>query len=194
METVARNYVLQTDSSTALTLADMRRFAVVAWGTFGGSVVDKWAELNDAYFGGRLQPVPIVLTNAQPFGSRYAFCSYGGELGRTITLNVPRLHHRLLADNCTLLHEMIHQFLNETGESAAHSSCGWRREIMRLHHIITGQEIWAGRSKSSRDPVAKRVVRINEPKADGTPSLRQGDIARWPRSCGINLGTLGLPA
>ena len=68
----------------------------------------------------------------------------------TITLNVPKDHGLLLADNNTLLHEMIHQLLFERGEPAGHDSDGWRREIMRLTKVITGKEKWAGRSMTKR--------------------------------------------
>jgi hypothetical protein len=34
----------------------------------------------------------------------------------------------LVADNNTLLHEMIHQLLFGRGEPAGHNSAGWRRE------------------------------------------------------------------
>jgi hypothetical protein len=142
------------------------------------------------YFDARLRPVPLVITNTQPFGKRLAFCSYCPDnKGRTITLNVPKHHNHLLADNDTLLHEMIHQRLFECGEDAAHASTGWRREIMRLHELITGHRIWAGRSMTKR--IDGKVVRINEAAADGTQSLTQGEIARWPHSAGINLGQLG---
>ena len=97
------------------TVADMHRFAVEAWGPIGTAIVDKWVEFNGTYFGGVLRPVPLVITNTLPFGKRLAFCSYGGphNPGRTITLNIPKDHCRLLADNNTLLHEMLHQFLFE---------------------------------------------------------------------------------
>ena len=36
-----------------------------------------------------------------------------------------------------------------------------------------------------------KVTRINEPKADGVPSLGQDRIARWPHDLGIELGKLG---
>lgn len=179
------------------TLADMHRFALEAWGPLGASVVAKWEEFNARYFAGTLKPVPLVLTNTQPFGKRLAFCSHSetGQ-GRTITLNVPKFHNELLADNNTLLHEMIHQWLNERGEDAAHASDGWRREIMRLHREITGTEIWAGRSKTVRrkDQDGARVVRINLPHpTTGEASLTQGQIARWPHEPAglITLGQLG---
>ena len=142
--------------------------------------------------------MPVVITHAQPFGKRLAFCSYSSayRAGRTITLNVPKDHGLLLADNNTLLHEMIHQLLFERGEPAGHDSEAWRREIMRLNKLITGKEIWAGRSMTKRvkgaDGKLSKVVRINEPRADGRASLRQAEIARWPHDgCGIDLGRLG---
>jgi len=39
-------------------------------------------------------------------------------------LTVPKDHGSLLADNNTLLHEMIHRLLYERGEPASHDSDG----------------------------------------------------------------------
>jgi hypothetical protein len=61
---------------------------------------------------------------------------------------------------------------------------------MRLHALITGSQIWAGRSITKR--IDGKMVRINEPRSDGTVSMRQGEIARWPHSVGIDLGRLGV--
>jgi hypothetical protein len=173
---------------------DMRRFAAEAWGEIGARAVDMWCRYNGLYFGGVLKPIPIVLANTQPRGKRLAFCSCGA--GRTITLNIliPKItytgqRYARLADNCTLLHEMVHQALNERGEDASHTSEGWRREIMRLHKLMTGEELWAGRSITTR--VKGKMVRINKPAEDGRPSLGQGEIARWPHDSGIRLGALG---
>jgi hypothetical protein len=173
------------------TVADMHRFAVEAWGPIGTAIVDKWVELNAAYFGGALRPVPLVITNTLPFGRRLAFCSYSGpnNPGRTITLNIPQAHYRLLADNNTLLHEMVHQALFERGEYPGHDGEPWRREIMRLTKLITGREIWAGRSVTVRRN--GKVIRINKEKDDGTLSLPQAVIARWPHDgLGINFGQI----
>jgi hypothetical protein len=168
----------------------MQRFATEAYGPLGTATVQKWAVFNKRFFNGKLRPVPLIITHAQPFGNRIGFCSYSADnQGRTITLNVPKRHNVLLADNDTLLHEMIHQCLFENGERAEHASEGWRREIMRLHRKITGRSIWAGRSTTKR--IDDKVVRINEAADDGTPSLRQGQIARWPHDIGIKLGKLG---
>jgi hypothetical protein len=180
-------------TSSRFTVEDMRRFAGEAWGPIGVNIVERWCEYNAAYFDNALRPVPLVITNTQPFGKRLAFCSYNPNTsGRTITLNVPKMHKSLLADNNTLVHEMVHQLLFERGENAAHSSEGWRREIMRLTKQITGKEVWAGRSKTVRQD-DKRVVRINaaHPQTN-EPSLPQAIIARWPHDgLGIDLGYLG---
>jgi hypothetical protein len=173
---------------TIFTQADMHHFAAEAWGAFGTAIVRKWVEFNARYFAGALRPVPLVLTNTQPYGKRLAFCSYS-RFGRTITLNVPKNHKTLLADNGSLLHEMIHQLLFEANEEPSHASEAWRREIMRLQAEITGTPIWAGRSITVRQN--SKVVRINAPSANGEPSLTQGQIARWPSDTGINLGKLG---
>jgi hypothetical protein len=180
------------------TLSDMQRFATEAWGELGSAIVQQWRHFNARYFAGALRPVPVVITHAQPFGKRLAFCSYAGadRAGRTITLNVPKDHGSLLADNNTLLHEMIHQLLFERGEPASHDSAGWRREIMRLNKLITGEEIWAGRSMTKRvagaDGKLSKVVRLNAPHDDGRASLGQAEIARWPHEgSGIDLGHLG---
>jgi hypothetical protein len=174
----------------------MQRFAFEAWGELGTNAVLRWSEFNDRFFGGALRPIPLVISNTQPFGHLVGFCNDGGDrnTGRTITLNVPHDHRRLLADNCTLLHEMIHQYLHECGEDAKHKGDGWRREIMRLNKLITGNDIWAGEYTTARVDVGeatKRVKRINKPHPNGQKSLNQMQIARWPHDRDIQLGELG---
>lgn len=187
MDAVTHSNTLQ------FTVDDMRRFAGEAWGQLGVGIVDKWCEFNATYFDGALRPVPLVITHTLPFGKKIAFCSYVSETrsGRTITLNLPKDHNVLVADNNTLLHEMLHQFLFERGEDPAHMGGPWRREIMRLTKNITGNLVWAGPSKTVRREGA--VVRINAPHPEtGEPSLPQKIIARWPHDhFGIDFGHLG---
>jgi hypothetical protein len=168
---------------------DMRRFAAEAWGSLGVSIVEQWCEFNAAYFDAALKPVPIVITHAQPFGNRLAFCSYNIDTGgRTITLNLPKSHNVLVADSHTLIHEMVHQFLFERGEYPAHDGALWRREIMRLTKLITRRDIWAGASKTMRRD--GRIIRGNASNPEtGALSLPQKVIARWPHDeIGIDLG------
>jgi hypothetical protein len=179
----------------SFTFDDMLKFATEAWGPLGTRTAHMWRIYNERYFDSALKPVPLVITNTQPFGKRLAFCSYGDAngQGRTITVNVPKNYDRLLADNCTLLHEMIHQYLFERGEYPSHDGVGWRREIMRLHKIITSTDLWAGRSTTKR--IEKTVTRINVPDPEtGLASLTQMQIARWPHDQPlIKLGALGEP-
>jgi hypothetical protein len=174
------------------TFEDMVRFAGEAWGPLGFQAAHKWAEFNRRYFDGALRPVPLVITHTQPFGRRLAFCSFNPDTsGRTITVNVPSCYKQLLADNATLLHEMIRQHLFERGEYAGHDGEPWRRELMRLNRLLTGMEIWAGRSKTMRRD--GKVVRANSPHPEtGRVSLTQQQIARWPHDReDIRLGSLG---
>lgn len=171
---------------------EMLQFAGEAWGQLGINTVRKWSQFNALYFENKLRPVPLVITNTQPYGRRIAFCSYAGpdRLGRTITLNVPKDNDVLLADNATLLHEMVHQLLYENGEDAAHDSEGWRREIMRIEKILGG-DIWAGKYTTKWQRETKTVIRVNlaEP-GTGRPSLTQSQIARWPHA--HDMGELGF--
>jgi hypothetical protein len=174
----------------AFTIDDVRPFVGEAWGTLGLKIVERWAMFNADYFDGALKPIPLVITNAQPFGKRWAFCSPGGIYGRSITLNIPTVNEILRADNNILLHEMIHQFLVERDENPAHDGEPWRREIMRLTRAIKGVDIWAGPSKTVR--LAGKVVRMNIAHPDSRkPSLTQKQIAMWPRDMGIDFGRLG---
>ena len=175
------------------TIDDMRAFATKAWGQLGSNIVDRWAEFNVVYFNGELRPIPVVVTTTLPFGKCIGL-THSGKNGRSISLNCPRCHDRLMADNDVLLHEMLHQYLNERGENAKHAGPGWRREIMRLNLQITGRELWAGRSKSARQKIGgvSTIVRINAAnKETGAASLTQMQIAGWPHSTGIDLGRLG---
>lgn len=186
------------------TVIDMQRFATEAWGDLGTKLSLRWGEFNRQFFDGELKPIPLVITNTQPYGRRLAFCSHDpdGPYHRTITVNVPSYRgkvapadYRLLADNGALLHEMVHQLLQQRGEGSSHGSDGWRAEIMRLNEVIAGRRIWAGRSKTMRiegaDGKRSKIIRANEDGPNGEKSLGQDDIARWPHTVGIDLGKLG---
>jgi hypothetical protein len=181
--------------SRAFTIDDMRNFAGEAWGALGVRAVEQWCKFNATYFGGALRPIPLVITQTLPYGHRIGQCAYDpGATGRALTLTVPRVggygSYDLLADNNTLIHEMVHQLLQERGDEAAHAGEPWRREIMRLTKMITGEDIWAGRSKTMR--VGKTIKRGNAPHPEtGEASLTQAVIARWPHDgMGIDFGQL----
>jgi hypothetical protein len=87
-----------------------------AWGILGGDIADTWRKFNGAYFNDALRPIPLVISQTLPFGKRIGQCSHNpGHYrgGRAITLNLPACGGHLIADNGTLLHEMLHQYLFE---------------------------------------------------------------------------------
>jgi hypothetical protein len=169
----------------------MRRALVVGWGDLGGRVADTWERFNHDYFGGRLRPLPIFLTPTTPYGHLVGWTCCGGAVTH-IALAAPKDGHVLVAGRGCLLHEMVHQALHEAGEDIRHKGEPWCREIMRLHRLITGEEIWAGASvvRKVRDADGvRRSKRYNQPHPEtGAPGLGQRDIAGWPGSAGIRLG------
>jgi hypothetical protein len=156
-------------------------------------VADAWQEFNRLYFGGRLKPLPIFLTPSTPYGHCIGWTCGGGPVTH-IALADPRKGNVLVADRGVLLHEMIHQFLHESGEYARHDGGPWCREVMRLHRLLTGKDVWAGKYTvtKKRLPDGGRVsVRGNVARpGDGEASLTQKVISRWPYSAGIDLGPL----
>ena len=163
-----------------------------AYGQLGVTIVDQWNVFNRVYYDGALRPIPIFITQSQP-GKRIAYCT-GGNGPRHIALNIPNNHTKLVADNCTLLHEMLHQYLHERGECAKHSDEPWRREIMRITRLITGNEIWAGPSSVRRINGKPTWYQKSHPET-GAVSLKQSAIACWPHEgLGIDMGPLGRAA
>lgn len=175
------------------TFAEMKRALVKGWGDVGERTAATWQEFNRRYFDGRLQPLPIFFTPAAPYGKRLGWtCS--SKAVTHIALVRPEAGTFLIADSCTLLHEMIHQYLFEQRLDSSHDKEPWRREIMRLHLELTGEKIWAGRPTVLKEKLKsgnRRSVRVNRPHPDtGKESLTQKEIARWPHSVGIDLGEL----
>jgi hypothetical protein len=176
------------------TLDDMRNVAREAYGQLGVTIVDQWDVFNRVYYGGALRPIPIFITQSQPFGKRIAYCTGSSDGARHIALNLPTNHAKLVADNSTLLHERLHQYLHERGEESKHTGEPWRREIMRITRLITGKEIWAGASSVRR--INGKPTRYHKPHPEtGAESLKQSAIARWPHDgLGIDMGPLGKPS
>jgi hypothetical protein len=177
----------------AYTFKDMVRTLAVGWGEQGRAVASYWQEYNKAFFGGRLKPLPIFLTPVTPYGRMVGWTCCGGAVTH-IALCAPRVGQVLVADRSTLLHEMIHQSLHESGLYTSHDGEPWRREIMRVHKLLTGEEIWAGAytvAKVKDADGGRRSVRLNRPHSEtGAPSLTQDQIARWPHSLAVKLGPL----
>jgi hypothetical protein len=170
------------------TFEEMRRCLVRGWGDLGGRTADCWREFNHRYFGAGLRPLPIFFTPTAPYGNMVGWTCVAHTMTHIALCRPDTGNAGYTADRGILLHEMLHQSLRERGDNAKHNGQAWRDAIMWLHHEITGDHIFAGRSKVAKvkQPDGRRKsVRIQE---EG--SLDQAVIARWPHSCGIELGPL----
>ena len=189
---------IETDHTRPrISFPQMRTFMHVGWGDLGLRIAAYWADYNARYFSGKLEPIPIVLTNTSPYG-HWLGCTHCNRIRRRahlIQLTMPAQARILVADRGVLLHEMIHQHLAERGDSPKHDGHPWCAEIMRLHYEITGRRIWATPATVAKLPAAKKggkrksIRRQTDDPATGLPSLDPAQIATWPHSTGLKLGS-----
>lgn len=168
------------------TFADMKRGLVRGWGDLGARTADCWRDYNRRFFGGELEPMPMFFIPVAPYGKCIAWTCTAHPVTHIALCRPKTRNPGWTADRNTLLHEMIHAWLDQQGLDPHHDGTPWCKEIMRLHRAITGKEIFAGRSKVTKVKTAdgtRKSVRVQE-----KGSLGQAEIARWPRSCGIKLG------
>jgi len=179
-----------------INFAQMRDFLHHGWGPVGVRVAECWRDYNDRYFDGRLRPVPITLVNTSPHGHWLGltcgiFAGNGDGLPcrcHLIQLTYPGSGESLVADRATLLHEMVHQFLVEAGLNARHAAEPWRKEITRLHLVLTGERLWCAYDQVKK--IKGTSVRVPKPAPEsGMRSIEQREIAAWPTR-DIKLGAL----
>lgn len=180
-----------------ITFTEMKTFLTVGWGPVGARVADLWVAYNRQYFRNALEPLPIILVHTSPYGRwlGVTHCNCAERRAHMIQLTRPASHTALVADRGVLLHEMLHQYLTEQGDSPKHEHQPWCDGIMRLHQQITGERIWACPESiiKERDPDTgkrkSRRVQATDPET-GTAALPRGAIATWPHSVGLSLGDL----
>jgi hypothetical protein len=170
------------------TFDEMRRCLVRGWGDLGGRTASCWMEFNRQFFDGRLNPLPMFFTPVGPYGGRIAWTCCAYPLTHIALCRPKSGNLKSTADRGVLLHEMIHQHLNERGDNPGHDGQPWRDEIMRLHFEITGNRIFAAAEKVIKVKQEDGRRKSHRVQKDG--SKKQTDIARWPHSYGIELGRL----
>jgi hypothetical protein len=182
-------------SRQGITFAEMKKVARHGWGDLGERAVDVWLDYNNRYFGGRLNALPLHFVPTTPYGNLIGWTCCQGAVTH-IALCEPREGKHLIADRRTLLHEMIHQGLHESGRNIRHKGQPWRDEIMRLHLLITGQPLWAAARIVGKDEKRKSVARLRPHPETGQLSITQQQIARWPHDdenqwpASLNLGPI----
>jgi len=167
--------------SCNVTFEDAELIADRCFGSLGRQTVALWNRYNRDYFDGALEPTPVLYVPASPWGA-WVGCFIRD---RNVYLMYPGKKRSWGYVRGVLLHEMVHQFLHQSGKSTAHASEDWCREIMRLSKMF-GKNIWAG--KYTVRKVRGKSQRINLPNPDensAAPELNQKQISQWPNSIGI---------
>ena len=88
---------------------------------YAGRLIEKHSELNEKKFGGELGPVPIRVSRR--LKSRLGHYAWRGQEGRPAEIVISRRHirrHGWEQAEHTMLHEMVHQWQDETGLKVDH--------------------------------------------------------------------------
>lgn len=170
------------ENSVTISAADLWVASTVFFGKAGQWVQDTWVSHNEAYFGSRLTPLPILF-GLTPHGGCLGHYSHG----KSITLHTSLLRRDSDAWQLTgllgeryasdvLLHEMVHQRLWEIGYRGAesHECAEWCDEITRISPLI-GLDCKAKLIKRKR--VDGRQLRIPD-----AGYMTQAQISTWPHS------------
>ena len=173
-----------------ITFAEVRNILHYAFDKHGVAIADSWLDFNERFWEGKLEPVPLFLVAATPYGNWSGLCTHNKQ--RTINIQIKH-GLDLQTKRGVLLHEMVHQYLVESGANIRHNGQPWCTEIMRISRDYFGKAIWAGAPKMARvkrrNPKTKEmekvITRINPPGPNGEPSLTQKEIAGWPHSVSL---------
>lgn len=95
-------------------------------------LVERHAQLNEEKFGGELSAVPIRVSRR--LKSRLGHYAWRGQEGRPAEIVISRSHirrHGWQEAEHTLLHEMVHQWQDETGRKVDHG-----REFRRMARAV----------------------------------------------------------
>jgi hypothetical protein len=155
---------------------DVVLIAERCFGEHGCKTVNLWKQYNEAYFGGVLKPTPVLYVPTSPYG-HWVGC----------TIPDANIYLMPVADRRpwsyvrgVLLHEMVHQHLEQIEKDWHHAGQPWCAEIMRISRMF-GFNVWAGKYTVVKvDGQSKRANK--RAPADLTPdySLNQCDISHWP--------------
>lgn len=166
-----------------ITLKQARQIASCAFGEQGETIVDLWKAYNQKYFWGKLKPVPVLFVPTSPYGHWIGICV--GANRKKSALIYLKDAEPWEGIRCTLLHEMIHQYLFESGRNSSHASQDWCNEIMRISREGFGVEFWAGRytvGKKRLKDGSRISVRMNKRGPKGEASISMTRICSWPDS------------
>lgn len=167
-------------SRPEVSFSEVRNVLHISFGERGARIADTWQQYNDAYWQGQLKPVPIFLPAATPYGHWIGCCTH--SQGQVINIQLKYGLNEQKITN-TLLHEMVHQFLVESGQKPDHNARPWCKEIMRISRDYFDVEFWAAPAQPRK--FEGRSVRVQKKSDKGEESISRMAIASWPISVGI---------
>ena len=146
------------------TLADLKRLGVQRFGEIGAWAYDEWKRLNDTFFHGENKPGTIIW-GATPQGQSLGYYHVSENLiylnknlmrpvypTREFDWGIRHLNKRVASD--VLLHEMIHQRVNQTGGWVGETSHNNERFVEEVNRIagLLGMDIKAKVIKQTPTP------------------------------------------
>jgi hypothetical protein len=154
---------------------DVYALSRVVFGEAGETLVLLWRQFNGAFFFNSLRPVPLILVPGSLLTSSAGQSSFGTD-GTTQYIYLPR-GRPPAALRGALLHEMVHQRLNEAGKNPRHDGEPWCEEIVRISRLL-GRKVAAGRTAA----------------LTGRPPLAPEEIAGWPNAIGLRTPRISASA
>jgi hypothetical protein len=167
--------------ASRVTFEDAALIADRCFNQLGRKTISLWRHYNHDYFNGVLEPTPVLYIPTSPWG-HWVGCHIRD---RNIYLMYPSEKRSWGFVRGVLLHEMVHQFLEQSGVDVGHDGTPWCQEIMRLSKVF-GRNIWAGKYTVTK--VHGRSQRTNKPNPDKDSkaiALNQDQISKWPHSIGL---------
>jgi hypothetical protein len=163
---------------------DLLATAEIRWPEHGRWLYETWRAHNEKYFGGRLEPIGLILAPT-PYGGSYGLYRLDDK---TITIHPSTLDPRSTDPwgmgaklgksyaSDVILHEQVHQLLHQDGLVSRHNSDPWCTEIVRISAIM-GIEIKAARVRQ------RRVVKGGNPRWAPLPGhMTRRQLSSWPHS------------
>jgi hypothetical protein len=133
------------------TFEEMRRGLVRGWSELGAPrTADCWLDYNKRFFGGDLMPLPMFFLPVLPYGHAVGWTCTQHPVSHIALCQPDTGKRKSTADRDTLLHEMVHAWLDQQGKDAKHAGQAWRDEIIRLHHAITRGPGECGHRRATR--------------------------------------------
>ncbi|MGH3262817.1 MAG: SprT-like domain-containing protein, partial [Trebonia sp.] len=121
-------------------MAQYRSAAEMLWGDAGRHAVNRFADLNRAYWAGALLPTPIVI-GLTSYGRADGLTRCRRQPGQARITLASRLFANLRRLDDVLLHEMVHLELALAGRDTGHNTNSWCRRTVELSLPVLGHAI-----------------------------------------------------